>query len=100
VSEAQLLTDAVICGHDHDFIAALAWLNQAEARRLLEREDDVPLDDPAPVAHLSWTLGQMKIGAGSVMRVQRLLLLAEPPRIDAGEITDRGDTNNAWCASA
>ena len=30
---------------------------------------------------------------GSSTRIQRLLLLCDPPSIDAGEITDKGYTN-------
>ena len=29
---ARVLTDAVICGQDKEYVAALAWVNQAEAR--------------------------------------------------------------------
>jgi len=93
VSEARLLADAVICGHDGDCVAALAWLNQTEATRVLERESQVSLDDPALVAHLSAALDRVNAGAGSAMRVARLLLLSEPPDIDAGEITDKGYIN-------
>ena len=35
LSAAKVLSDAVICGHDRDYVAALAWINQAEARKLL-----------------------------------------------------------------
>lgn len=34
VSATGVLTDAVICGHDRDYAAALAWVNQTEARRV------------------------------------------------------------------
>ena len=37
LSVAKVLSDAVICGHDRDYVAALAWINQAEARKLLGR---------------------------------------------------------------
>jgi len=30
---------------------------------------------------------------GSASRVERILLLAEPPSLDAGEITDKGSLN-------
>ena len=33
LSTAGLLADAVICGHDNPYVAALAWVNQAEARK-------------------------------------------------------------------
>ena len=46
LSAARVLSDAVICGHDREYVAALAWVNQAEARKLLASDDDVALDDP------------------------------------------------------
>jgi feruloyl-CoA synthase len=36
-------------------------------------------------------------GVGSAMRIERLLLLAEPPGLDAGEITDKGYINQRGC---
>jgi feruloyl-CoA synthase len=93
VSEARVLSDAVICGHDGEFVAALAWLNPGEAKRALERDQDVPLDDPALRAYLADALARINAGQGSARRVERLLLLAEPPDIDAGEITDKGYIN-------
>ena len=32
---APLITDAVICGHDQDYVAALAWPNVAACQRLM-----------------------------------------------------------------
>jgi feruloyl-CoA synthase len=93
VAGAGVLSDAVICGHDRAFVAALAWLNQVEAKRVLGRHDDVPLDDPALVGHLAAALSRMNSAAGSATRIERLLLLSEPPDIDAGEITDKGYIN-------
>jgi len=93
VSTAGVLADAVICGHDRDCAAALAWVNQAEARRLCARDDDVALDDRSLRAHLADRLAELNAGAGSASRIARLLLLEEPPSIDAGEITDKGYVN-------
>ena len=33
------------------------------------------------------------LAAGSAHRVERVVLLAEPPSLDAGEITDKGSIN-------
>ena len=41
LSAARVLSDAVICGHDREYVAALAWINQAEARKLLPSDEDV-----------------------------------------------------------
>jgi len=90
-----MLSDAVICGHDQEFASALAWVNQADARALCGSSDDeaVPLDHPALRSHLAHALAQMNEGLGSARRIERLLLLEEPPNMDAGEITDKGYVN-------
>ena len=80
----------MICGHDREYVAALAWVNQAEARKLLACDEDVALDDPRLRAHLARRSPALNAGAGSAARVERLLLLAHPPSLDAGEITDKG----------
>ena len=93
VSSARVLTDAVIAGHDRDFAAALAWVNQAEASAVCRTDGPVPLDHPVLCSHLARALGKLNAGQGSAGRVERLLLLADPPDIDAGEITDKGYIN-------
>jgi feruloyl-CoA synthase len=97
ISSAGVLGDAVICGHDTEYVAALAWVNQAEARKRFGEEADVPLDDPRLLDHLALALGRLNEGAGSASRVERLLLLSEPPSLDAGEITDKGYLNQSAC---
>jgi len=94
---ARLLTDAVICGQDREYVAALAWLNQAEARAVLGADDDLELTDPRLRRNLAETLATLGEAAGSAARVQRLLLLAKPPSLDAGEITDKGYLNQRQC---
>src|SRR5579859_2463980 len=97
LSAAGVLTDAVICGHDSEYIGALAWVNQAEARKLCAADEDVPLDHPKLREHLASALQTLNQGAGSAARVERLLLLADPPSLDAGEITDKGYINQRRC---
>lgn len=58
------------------------------------------LGDPALRAHGAERLTEINRGAGSAHRIQRLLLLATPPDIDAGEITDKRYINHALCSSA
>jgi feruloyl-CoA synthase len=93
VSAAGVLTDAVIAGHDRECVAAVGWVDQAAARRVCATEAEVALDDPALRAHLAGALARLNAGAGSASRIERLLLLAEPPGLDAGEITDKGYVN-------
>ena len=88
LSAAGVLTDAVICGQDADYVAALAWVNQTEAADL----SVIELRE-----HLARALGRLNQGAGSASRIERLLLLDEPPSLDAGEITDKGYLNQRAC---
>jgi feruloyl-CoA synthase len=98
LSEARVLSDAVICGQDCEFVAALGWINQAEARKVCGSPDaDVALDDPRLREHLAAALASLNAAHGSAMRVERLLLLERPPSLDAGEITDKGYINQRAC---
>jgi feruloyl-CoA synthase len=85
-----VLTDAVLAGHNGPYAAALAWVNRDEARRACGAD---ALDDPALRAHLAAALAALNHGAGSAGRIERLLLLEQPPNMDAGEITDKGYVN-------
>ena len=94
VSEAGgVLRDAVIAGHDRDYAAALAWIDQSEARRLCDADADVALDDERLNRHLAACLKRLNADAGSASRIERLVLLDAPPDLDAGEITDKGYIN-------
>jgi feruloyl-CoA synthase len=97
LSAARVLSDAVICGQDSEYVSALAWVNQAEARRVCGVDGEVTLDDPRLRSHLAQALAELNAGAGSAGRIERLLLLAEPPSLDAGEITDKGYINQRAC---
>lgn len=96
LSAVPVLSDAVIVGHDRDEVCALAWLNRTEAITLLGREPsanaDVVVDDELR-HNLSARLAEHGRESGSAGRVVRLLLLTEPPDLDAGEITDKGYLN-------
>jgi|HubBroStandDraft_6_1064221.scaffolds.fasta_scaffold00422_12 feruloyl-CoA synthase len=87
LSTAGVLSDAVIAGHDAEYVAALAWVNQAEAQS----------DATALRERLSQALTQLNQDSGSALRVERLLLLKTPPSLDAGEITDKGYLNQRRC---
>jgi feruloyl-CoA synthase len=97
ISSAGVLVDAVICGHDTEFVAAMAWVNHTEVRKRFGGEGELVLDDPRLRDHLADALARLNEGAGSASRVERLLLLSEPPSLDAGEITDKGYVNQRAC---
>ncbi|HEX2073655.1 MAG TPA: feruloyl-CoA synthase [Geodermatophilus sp.] len=85
-----LLADAVICGQDGDVVSALVWLHPDHSRRV--GDDGVP--EESLRAELVATMQRLAAaGGGSSQRVERLLVLREPPALDAGEITDKGYVN-------
>ncbi|MEV8611463.1 feruloyl-CoA synthase [Amycolatopsis sp. NPDC051373] len=96
LSAVPLLSDAVIAGENRSYVSALAWLNQAEARALfggsLDASDGCVVHTELR-AHVGKLLAAMNAAAGSAGRVERLVVLAEPPNLDAGEITDKGYLN-------
>jgi feruloyl-CoA synthase len=81
VSRAGVLHDAVIAGHDREFATALVWLAPG-----VEDDDDTR-------RRLASALAELNAAAGSSARIERLLILPEPPSLDAGEITDKGYVN-------
>ncbi|MEZ5124608.1 MAG: hypothetical protein R2736_24070, partial [Solirubrobacterales bacterium] len=81
-----VVQDAVITGHDRQEVGALVFVNAAATARL-------GLDAAALRAHLSAALARLRGHGGSSMHPVRLLVVEEPPSIDAGEITDKGYIN-------
>jgi feruloyl-CoA synthase len=96
LSAIPVLSDAVLAGENRDYVCALGWLNAAEARRLL---GDEPAADGELIVHgelrklLARALAELGGAAGSAARVERLVVLASPASLDAGEITDKGYIN-------
>ncbi len=87
-----LLTDAVVCGQDGDCVTALVWLHPDHTHRV--DADGVP--EESLRAELAATLQRLAAeGGGSSQCVERVLVLTEPPQLDAGEITDKGYVNQA-----
>ena len=96
LSAVPVLSDAVITGENRDCVCALAWLNAAETRKRLGA---VPEPDGEVIVHadlhklLALALAEHNDAAGSSARIERLLVLARPAGLDAGEITDKGYVN-------
>jgi feruloyl-CoA synthase len=96
---APLIQDAVIAGHDRDFVAALAWPRRDVAARIAELPPETALADlvahPAVRAYVAERLSRLNTRAhGSSMRVERLILLIDPPtgheQAEKGYINQRG----------
>lgn len=95
---APLIADAVICGHDRDHVAALAWPNVAACQRLAPElanaTAEVLVTHPLVVEAVQRQLrGQASTIASQ--QIRRVLLMAEPPSPDANEIADKGYINQA-----
>jgi feruloyl-CoA synthase len=93
---SPLVTDAVIAGHDRDFVSALVWIDAAAAAGHLSLTGE-PADvfvSQAVQDHLRTSIAASNREAGgSSMQVRRVIVLTSPPMIDANEITDKGYVN-------
>lgn len=93
---SPVLQDALVTGHDRGEIGLLAWPNLAGCCALVGAE-------LAPGDLIAHPLVRARIAQGiaawnaerpgSSFRIGRVLLLADPPSVDAGEITDKGYIN-------
>ncbi len=96
---APLAQDIVVAGHDREEAGFLVFANPAGCRGLCpELPADAPLEqvlaDERIVARVREGMARLKQeGGGSSTYATRALLMAEPPSIDANEITDKGYIN-------
>jgi feruloyl-CoA synthase len=92
------LQDAVVAGENRDFIGLLAWLNVAGCQKLIgSGAPTSPAElasHPAVREHLRASLARWNAThTGASQHIGRVLILADPPSIDANEITDKGYIN-------
>ena len=97
LAASPLLAEAVVTAPNHAFVGLLAWPNleacRAAAGEPLAKPDAL-VRHPAVVAQVRAALQAYNASAsGSSFRVVRALLMAEPPSIDGGELTDKGYIN-------
>ena len=91
--------DIVVTGHDRDEIGFLIFPNVAECRALCPGlPADAPVEqvlaNPAVLARVRLGMGALaQAGGGSSTVPTRAMLMAEPPSVEAGEITDKGYIN-------
>ncbi|HEY2842978.1 MAG TPA: feruloyl-CoA synthase, partial [Bryobacteraceae bacterium] len=95
---APYVHDAVIAGHDRDYVTALVFPAIDACRELAQLPATASVADtiahPAVQARFQALLNQLAAEAtGSSQRIARAILLAEPPLIDAHEVTDKGSIN-------
>jgi feruloyl-CoA synthase len=96
---APVVQDVVVTGHDREEIGLLVFPDPAGCRSLCpDAADDAPL---AELIRRPEVRGRLAAGLAAhnaanpanSRRIARALLLAEPPSIEAGEITDKGYVN-------
>jgi feruloyl-CoA synthase len=90
--------DAVITGLNRGEVGALLFPRADECRRVAGLPASAPLPEvlhhPAVRAFFQTLANRLWLEAtGSASRVARLHVLAEPPSIDKGEVTDKGSIN-------
>jgi feruloyl-CoA synthase len=78
-----LIQDAVITGHDRSEVGALVFLSPGTK----------DMSHAALATRLSGVLQKQAASGGSSTHPARLLVMTEPPSIDANEITDKGYMN-------
>jgi feruloyl-CoA synthase len=79
-----VIQDAVITGHDRNEVGALVFLNANVVKAM---------SGDAIRARLVETLKALSLETGSSTYPTRLMVMTEPPSIDANEITDKGYMN-------
>jgi feruloyl-CoA synthase len=95
---APYIQDAVITGLNMKEVGALLIPALIPCRKHLELPDSASLADvaahPKLQAAMQHMLNQLALNStGSATRIARAVVLADPPSIDKGEITDKGSIN-------
>lgn len=91
---SPLIFDAVICGQDKDYATALVWPSPVTVEQYAKAAGAPAKGFAALMADLSRKAAAFNAGEqGSSRRIKRVLVMTEPPSIDAGEITDKGYVN-------
>jgi feruloyl-CoA synthase len=90
--------DAVIAGHDRDFVTVLVFPALDACRELAKLPATASaaetVANPAVHAKFQALLNELAAEAtGSSNRIARAILMSEPPAIDAHEVTDKGSIN-------
>ncbi|MCX7815108.1 MAG: feruloyl-CoA synthase [Tepidimonas ignava] len=94
---APYVQDVVITGLNRHDVGALVFPT-ARVRELAPLPPEASLHEvlehPAVLAHFQRVVDDLaRQATGSANRVARLILLADPPSLDRGEITDKGSIN-------
>lgn len=94
---APYIQDVVLTGINLKEVGAMVFPT-AKVRELSGMDATVPMADVLAsdkvIAHFQAVINDLaKTATGSASRIARMCLLAEPPTIDRGEVTDKGSIN-------
>ena len=92
---APIIQDAVVTGHDRDEVGLLIFPNIEAAAKVAGLDSDTSPDQVIAEIKVQKILcrglaAYNRKNPASSTRIGRVLLLAEPPNVDANEITDKG----------
>jgi feruloyl-CoA synthase len=95
---APYVRDAVFAGADRNNLAALVFPDIEACRKLSGLGADASPDDIVSALPVRNTFAELlkKLAAaspGSSTRIERAILMAEPPSMDRSEVTDKGSIN-------
>ena len=95
---APYVRDVVFAGGDRDYLAALVFPDIEACRKLANLGPDASLSDiigalPVRAKFAELLTKLASLSPGSSTRVNRVMLMAEPPSLDKGEVTDKGSFN-------
>ncbi len=95
---APVIQDAVVTGHDRDEVGLLIFPSPAESAQVAGLDPATSLqvlveNDKVLDALRKGLAAYNATSRGTSTRIGRVLLLTEPPNIDANEITDKGYIN-------
>jgi feruloyl-CoA synthase len=95
---APYIQDAAIAGHDRDELAALVFANVEACRTKAGLDAELPAAEVVVHAAVRSLFRELLDAfalrsTGSSNRIVRVILLADRPSLEAGEITDKGSLN-------
>jgi feruloyl-CoA synthase len=98
MSGHPLVQDVVVTGVNRNEVGLLVFPRLPDLRAMTGMGPDVPLEmllvnERVRDFFRRWLTALHEAGTGSSNRPTRALLLAEPPSLDRGELTDKGSIN-------
>ena len=93
---APLIQDAVICGLNREFVAALVWLNENECDKLdCAFDTSHPVQGNTVVEAIRSAVNTHNLQhPGSSTVIKRIKIMNEPLSPEKGELSDKGSVNS------